>query len=441
MAIVSGLEANIELELHSVSDVRSSHTPPPSSPQQQQQQQRDTQDIVSNMSPAKKEVYIVSAKRTPIGSFQGSLSSLHATQLGSIVIRACMEGAGLVDNQVDEVIFGNVLQAGVGQSPARQAALNAGISKSVPCTTVNKVCASGMKALMMGTQSIMLGDNEVVVTGGMESMSNVPFYMARGQTPYGGFSMVDGVVQDGLTDAFDKIHMGLCTENLAKTFSITREDTDEFAKQSYTRAGKARDAGLLAKEIVPVVIPGRKGKPDITVRDDEEIAKVNFEKMPYLSPCFQKDGTITAANASSLNDGASACILMSESAVKKYNVTPLAKVIAYADAAVDPIDFGIAPAYAIEKLLSKTRFHKSEISQWELNEAFSTIGIANIRKLGLDAGKVNPNGGAVSIGHPLGCSGSRIVNALVHHLLPNELGIAGICNGGGGASAVLIQKL
>ena len=273
---------------------------------------------------------------------------------------------------------------------------------------------------------------------------------------------MDGVVRDGLTDAYDQMHMGLCTENLAQTFNITREETDDFARQSYQRAAKARDNGIHSKEIVPVVIPGRKGKPDVTITDDEEIGKVNFDKIPYLNPVFRKDGTITAANASSLNDGAAACILMSETALSKYGYTPMAKVIGLADAAIEPKDFGIAPAYAIEKLLKKTGVSKSQIAHWELNEAFSTVGLANIKKLGLEPTKVNPNGGAVSMGHPLGyvffysssinhtsflninfhrCSGARIVNILAHHLNPEELGIAAICNGGGGASAVLIQKL
>lgn len=393
------------------------------------------------MSPAKREVYIVAAKRTPLGSFQGSLSSLPATELGALAIRACLDQISLPQLEVDEVFFGNVLQAGVGQAPARQAALKAGISKSTPCTTINKVCASGMKALAFGAQSIMLGDNDVVITGGMESMSNVPYYLSRGTTPYGGVTLVDGVVRDGLTDAYDQIHMGLCTESLAQTFGITREETDDFAKQSYQRAAKAKENGIHAIEIVPIVIPGRKGKPDITLTDDEEIAKVNFDKMRFLNTVFKKDGTITAANASSLNDGAAACILMSETAIDKYNVTPLAKVLAYSDAAIEPKDFGIAPAYAIEKLLKKSGVSKSQISHWELNEAFSTIGIANVRKLGLDPSIVNPYGGAVSMGHPLGCSGARIVNILAYHLQPEKLGVAAICNGGGGASAMLIQKL
>ncbi|KAH9426486.1 acetyl-CoA acetyltransferase A, mitochondrial-like [Dermatophagoides pteronyssinus] len=393
------------------------------------------------MSPAKKEVYIVAAKRTPLGSFQGSLSSLSATKLGSIAIHACLEDIGLSGNDIDEVIMGNVLQANIGQAPARQASLGAGIINTAPCTTVNKVCASGMKALMFGTQSIMLGDNDIVITGGFESMSNVPYYLSRGNTPYGGVNLVDGVVRDGLTDAYDQIHMGVCTENLAQTFNITREETDEFARQSYQRAAKARDTGIHAKEIVPVIIPGRKGKPDVTVTDDEEIGKVNFDKIPYLNPVFRKDGTITAANASSLNDGAAACILMSETALSKYDYQPMAKVIGFADAAIEPKDFGIAPAYAIEKLLKKTGISKSQIAHWELNEAFSTVGLANIKKLGLEPSKVNPYGGAVSMGHPLGCSGARIVNILAHHLNPEEFGLAAICNGGGGASAVLIQKL
>ncbi|KPM05835.1 acetyl-CoA acetyltransferase, mitochondrial-like protein [Sarcoptes scabiei] len=387
------------------------------------------------------DVFIVAAKRTPLGSFQGSLSSLTAPELGSIAIRACLDSINLSGSEVDEVLIGNVLQASVGQAPARQASLQAGVTKSAPCTTINKVCASGTKALIFGAQSIMLGDNDVVITGGMESMSNVPYYLSRGNTPYGGMHLVDGVIRDGLTDAYDNIHMGLCAEKLAQTYGISREDSDAFAKQSYHKAAKAKEMGLHDKEIVSVVIPGGKRKSDITVVEDEEIAKVNFDKMPYLNPVFQKDGTITAANASSLNDGAAACILMSEVALNKYQITPLAKVLDFADAATEPKDFGIAPAYAIEKLLSKTNVCKSQISMWELNEAFSTIGLANIKKLSLDPSKVNPFGGAVSMGHPLGCSGARIVNVLAHHLRPEELGVAAICNGGGGASAVLVQKL
>ena len=296
------------------------------------------------------EVFIVSVARTPIGSFRGSLSSLTATQLGSIAIKAALERAGIKGTDVDEVYFGNVLQAGGGQAPARQAALNAGISVDTPCTTVNKVCASGMKAIMLSAQTIQLGDTDVMVAGGMESMSNTPYYQTRGETPYGGITLADGIVVDGLTDVYNKSHMGTCTENLAQKYGLTRESQDKFAIESYKRSANAYAAGVYKDEVVPVVIPGKRGKPDVTVSEDEEFRKVNFDRLSTLSTPFKKEGTITAGNASSLNDGAAATVLMSAKAVQKFGVKPLAKIVAFADAAVEPIDFGIAPAYAVPKV-------------------------------------------------------------------------------------------
>jgi len=389
------------------------------------------------------DVFIVSVARTPIGSFRGTLSALTAPQLGSIAIKGALERAGISGKDVDEVYFGNVLQAGVGQAPARQASIGAGIPVTVGCTTINKVCASGMKAIMLSAQSIRLGDNQVVVAGGMESMSQTPYYQTRGETPYGGITLADGIVTDGLTDVYSHTHMGLCTEGLALKYGLTREAQDQFAAQSYRRTAKAAGAGVFVEEIVPVVIPGKRGKPDVTVTEDEEFKKVNFERMSSLAPVFKKDGTgtITAANASSLNDGAAATVLMSAAAVKKFGAKPLAKVVAFADAGVEPADFGIAPAYAVPKVLAKAGVEKSQIAHWEFNEAFSAVGLANIKHLDLNPDKVNPNGGAVALGHPLGCSGARIVNHLALHLKPNEYGMAAICNGGGGASALMVQKL
>ncbi|CAG2107500.1 unnamed protein product [Medioppia subpectinata] len=389
------------------------------------------------------DVFIVAVARTPLGSFRGSLSGLTAPQLGSVAIKGAIERAGIAAKDVDEVFYGNVLTAGLGQAPARQAALGAGLPVSVPCTTVNKVCASGMKAIAFAAQAIRLGDADVVVAGGMESMSNTPYYQSRGDTPYGGITLADGIVVDGLTDAYSQTHMGLCTEALAAKYGITRAAQDEFAATSYKRSARAATAGAFKAEIVPVTIAGKRGKPDVTVTDDEEYKKVNFERMSSLAAVFKKDGTgtITAANASTLNDGAAAAVLMSAAAVKKFGVKPLAKVVAYADAGVEPADFGIAPAYAVPKVLAKAGLDKSQIAHWEFNEAFSAVGLANVKHLELDPEKVNPNGGAVALGHPLGCSGARIVNVLALHLKPNEYGMAAICNGGGGASAMLVQKL
>ncbi|RWS31789.1 acetyl-CoA acetyltransferase-like protein [Leptotrombidium deliense] len=391
---------------------------------------------------SQQDVYIVSCSRTPIGCFRGCLSSLSATDLGSLAIKSAIEKIGLPSDEVDEVFMGHVLQGSCGQAPARQAALKAGISKTTPCTTVNKVCASGMKSVVFGSQSIKLGENDVVVCGGMESMSNVPFYLKRGEVPYGGASLLDGLVFDGLTDTFNKCHMGNCTEKLAKDYKLTREDQDEYAISSYKRSEAASKNGVLKREIAPVTIAGVRGKPAVVIDEDEEFKKIDFEKMRKINPVFQREGgTITAANASTLSDGAAACVLMSPSALKKYNLTPLAKVVAYADGGVDPVDFGIAPAFAVRKLLKRSGKDKSEIALWEVNEAFSAVALANIKDLGLDPSRVNVNGGAVSLGHPLGMSGARIVNSLAMNLPKGQLGVAAICNGGGGASAILIEKL
>ncbi|XP_073469604.1 acetyl-CoA acetyltransferase, mitochondrial isoform X2 [Aquarana catesbeiana] len=337
--------------------------------------------------------------------------------------------------------MGNVLQAGQGQAPSRQATLGAGLQISTPTTTINKVCASGMKSIMLAAQSLMCGHQEVMVAGGMESMSNVPYCMSRGATPYGGVKLEDLIVKDGLTDVYNKFHMGNCAENTAKKFAIAREDQDNYAISSYTRSKAAWDSGLLVREITPVTIP-QKGKPDLVVQEDEEYKKVDFSKFPKLKTVFQKDnGTVTAANASTLNDGAAALVLMTSEAAKRLNVTPLARILAFADSAVEPIDFPIAPAYAIPKVLTAAGVKKKDVAMWEINEAFSVVVLANIKMLDIDPAKVNVNGGAVSLGHPIGMSGTRIVGHMAHALKKGEFGVAGICNGGGGASAILIEKL
>ena len=320
--------------------------------------------------------------------------------------------------------------------------LDAGIPVTVPCQSVNKVCASGMKAIVFGAQSIMLGDNDIVVAGGMESMSNVPYYLKRGETPYGGVKLDDGIVHDGLTDAYKHIHMGNCAENTAKKFGITRQQQDEYAINSYKRSAAAIQNKIIEKEIIPVVIPGKKGAPDTIVNEDEEYKRVNFNKFTSLPTVFQREnGTVTAANASTLNDGAAACVLMTSKTAEKLGKKPLARIIGFQDAAVDPIDFPISPASAIPKLLETNGINKQDISMWEINEAFSVVALANIKLLDIDPSKVNVNGGAVSLGHPLGMSGARLVNILALQLKPGQYGVAGICNGGGGASSILIQKL
>ncbi|GIY42359.1 acetyl-CoA acetyltransferase, mitochondrial [Caerostris darwini] len=388
------------------------------------------------------EVVIVSAVRTPIGSFRSSLSPLKAPELGTIAVKAAVEKAGIPKDAIQEVYMGQVLQAGAGQAPARQAALNAGLNIATPCTTVNKVCASGMKSIMLASQNLMLGHQDIMVAGGMESMSNSPYYLARGDTPYGGVHLLDSLVFDGLTDAYQKFHMGVCGENTAKKMGISRKEQDEFAINSYKKTRSSVESGVFSKEIVPVIIPGKKGKPDVAVDTDEEYKRVNFEKVPMLPTVFQKEnGTITAANASTINDGAAACVLMTADTAEKLNIKPLARIVGFADAAVAPIDFPISPAFAIPKLLERTGIKLEDVALWEINEAFSVVVLANIKMLKLDPAKVNVHGGAVSLGHPIGMSGTRIVNHLVHALEKNQYGVAAICNGGGGASSIMIQKI
>jgi len=390
-----------------------------------------------------KEVYIISAVRTPIGSFGGSLSTVPATQLGATAIKGAISKAGIDKNLIQEVYMGNVLQANLGQAPARQAAIFAGLNNNVPCTTVNKVCASGMKAISMAAQSIIAGDNDIVIAGGMENMSLVPHYFnARLATKLGDVKMVDGMVKDGLTDVYNNVHMGNCAEICAKDRNITREDQDAFAIESYKRSAAAWQAGKFDNEIVPVEVPQRKGDA-IIVKEDEEYKNVMMDKIPGLRPVFDKDGTVTAANASTLNDGASALILASKEAVEKHGLKPIAKIVAYADAAHAPEWFTTAPSQAIPKALAKANLTVNDINYWELNQAFAVVGLANIRELGLDASKVDVNGGAIALGHPLGNSGSRIIVTLINVLKQNngKLGGAGICNGGGGASAMIIENI
>jgi len=390
-----------------------------------------------------KEVYIVSAVRTPIGSFMGSLSTVPAPKLGAAAIKGALEKSGIDPKIIDEVIMGNVMSANLGQAPARQAAIFAGLDQDVPCTTVNKVCASGMKAIAMAAQSIKAGDNEVVVAGGMENMSSVPHYMqARNGVKLGNINMIDGMVKDGLTDVYNDTHMGVCADMCAKEYGFSREDQDNFAIDSYKKSAAAWEAGKFNDEIVPVEVPQRRGDA-VIVNKDEEYANVRMDKIPTLRPAFQKEGTVTAANASTLNDGASALILASGEAVKKYGLTPLAKVTSYADAAQAPEWFTTAPSKAIPIALGKASLSTADVDYWELNEAFSVVGLANTKELGLDPAKVDVNGGAVSLGHPLGNSGSRIIVTLINVLKQNngKYGGAGICNGGGGASAMIIENV
>lgn len=388
-------------------------------------------------------VYIVSAARTPMGSFLGSLSSVPATKLGSTVIHGALKMAGLDPKEIEEVYMGNVLQAGLGQAPARQAALGAGLSESVPCTTINKVCASGMKAISLARATIAMGEAEIVVAGGMENMSQVPHYLdARKGSKFGDIKMRDGMLVDGLTDVYNKTHMGNCAELCAKENNITREDQDAFTVTSYQRSSAAWQNGAFKSEVVPVEIPQRKGDP-ILFAEDEEYKSVKMDRISTLRPAFDKEGTITAANASTLNDGASAVILASEEAVIRHNLTPLAKIIGYADAAHDPKWFTTAPSLALPIALDRAGLSVEDVDLWELNEAFAVVGIVNNQKMGLNPEKVNVNGGAVSLGHPLGSSGCRIVVTLAHALKTRGLkyGAAGICNGGGGASAIVIEAL
>jgi len=377
-----------------------------------------------------------------MGGFRGSLSSLTAPRLGALAIEAALEQANCPKDAVDEVYMGAVLQANMGQAPDRQAALFAGIPNSVPCTAINKVCASGMKSIMQASQAMQLGQNSVMVAGGMESMSNVPYYMARGDTPYGGVAMKDGLVSDGLTDVYNKFHMGNCGENTAKKLGITREEQDAYGINSYKRAAQAYANGDIKEELVEVEIKGKRGKPSTFVTEDEEFKKVNFDKFAKLATVFQRDGgTVTAGNASTLSDGAAATVLMTEEAVNRFGATPLARIIGYADGATDPIDFPIAPKFSTDKLLKMVNMSPEDVDLWEINEAFAVVVLANMKLHNLDPEKVNIHGGAVSLGHPLGASGARIVNHLAYALKPGQKGVASICNGGGGASSIMIQRV
>ncbi len=388
------------------------------------------------------KVVIVSAVRTPIGSFMGALSSIPAPKLGAIAIKGALEKIGLAPEAVEEVLMGNVVQAGTGQAPARQAAIYAGIPNTVPCTTINKVCASGMKAVMQGAQSIALGDTHIVVAGGMENMSLIPHYVhMRNGVKFGPTSLVDGMQKDGLVDAYDQNAMGVCADACAIEHEFSREDQDNFAIQSYNRSAAAWKSGKFANEIVGVEVPQRRGEP-ILVMEDEEFKNVKMEKIPALRPAFSKDGTVTAANASTINDGAAALVLMSEDKAKELNLQPLATIKSYADAAQEPEWFTTAPAKALPKALNRAGIGIEDVDYFEFNEAFSVVGLANMKLLGLEDETVNVNGGAVSLGHPLGCSGARIMVTLLSVLEQNngKIGAAAICNGGGGASAVVLER-
>jgi len=390
------------------------------------------------------KVYIVSAVRTPIGSFGGKLSSIPATRLGAAAIKGALEKANVSPDHVDEVFMGNVVSANLGQAPARQAAIFAGVPNTVPCTTVNKVCSSGAKAIMFAAQGIALGQNNVVIAGGMENMSQIPYYIpnARYGYKFGEGKLVDGMQKDGLVDVYNECAMGVCADATATKYAISREAQDEFAIQSYKRSIESTEKGLFKNEIIPVEVPQRRGEP-LIVSEDEEPQKVKFEKIPNLRAAFSKDGTVTAANASTINDGASALVLASKAAVKKYNLKPIAEIIAYTDAAHEPEWFTTAPTKATEKLLAITGKTINDIDYFEVNEAFSVVTMAYNKLMGTTEDKVNVHGGSVSLGHPLGASGARIVTTLTHVLdqKKGKLGVAAICNGGGGASAIMIQRV
>ena len=389
-----------------------------------------------------RRIVIVSAVRTPIGSFMGGLSTVSAPRLGAVAIKGALDKINLDPNLVDEVFMGNVVQAGVGQAPARQAAIFSGLSNSVACTTVNKVCASGMKSVMLGAQAILCGDAEIVVAGGMENMSLIPHYMhLRNGTKFGPSTMVDGMQKDGLTDAYDNNAMGVCADLCASEYNFTREDQDNFAIQSYERSAKAWESGKFDNEIIPVAVPQRKGDP-IIISKDEEFTNVKLDRIPSLSPVFTKEGTVTAANASTINDGAAAVVLMTEEKAIALGLKPLAYIRGYADAAQEPKWFTTSPAKAIPKALEKAGLKVSDVDYFEFNEAFAVVGLANAKILGLNNDTINVNGGAVSLGHPLGCSGVRIIVTLINVLGQNngKIGAAAICNGGGGASAIIIEK-
>lgn len=391
-----------------------------------------------------REVWIVSGVRTPIGSFGGSLASLTAVQLGAQAARAAYERIGLAPKEIQEVFFGNVISSGLGQAPATQVAVGAGLGYEIPCTLVNKVCASGMKSIMLGAQSIQLGHNDVVLAGGMESMSNIPYYLAKARYgyKYGNGELLDGLTYDGLTDVYNHCAMGVCADNTAKEMGITRQQQDQYAIDSYKRSAASWQAGKFKDEVIPVQITGRKG--EVTVfAEDEEYKNVNFDKIPGLKPVFTKDGTVTAANASTINDGAAAVVLMSKEKALALGIKPLARIRGFADAAQDPMWFTTTPALAIPKAIKAAGVAQKDVAYYEINEAFSAVAIANNMKLGLDPTRVNVNGGAVALGHPLGASGARIVIALANILKEkNEsVGAAGICNGGGGASAIVIERV
>jgi len=390
------------------------------------------------------KVYILSAVRTPIGSFGGVLANVSATKLGAAAIKGALEKAAVQADKVGEVFMGNVVSANLGQAPARQAAIFAGIPNTVPCTTINKVCSSGAKAIMLGAQSIMLGQKDIVVAGGMENMSQIPYYIpnARYGYKFGSAELVDGLQKDGLTDVYNNCIMGLCADKTAEKYNISREQQDEFAIQSYRRSAQSTQDGIFAKEIVPVSIPQRKGD-DLIVSEDEEYKKVIFEKLPNLRPAFSKEGTVTAANASTINDGASALVLASESAVKELGLTPLAEIVDFSDAAHEPEWFTTAPIKASDILLKKNNMTVDDVDYFEVNEAFSVVPLVYNKMLNTSDEKVNVHGGSVSLGHPLGASGARIVTTLVNvlHSKDGSYGMAAICNGGGGASAILLKKL
>ncbi len=389
-----------------------------------------------------KKVVIVSAARTPIGSFMGSLSTVPAPKLGAVAIKGALDKIGLKPELVEEVLMGNVVQAGTGQAPARQAAIYAGIPNTVPCTTVNKVCSSGMKTIMQAAQSIALGENSIVVAGGMENMSLIPHYAyMRTATKFGPTTLLDGMQKDGLVDAYDQNAMGVCADACASKYEFSREDQDAYAIQSYQRSADAWNAGKFENEVVPVEVPQRRGEP-VVVREDEEYKNVKLEKVPSLRPAFTKEGTVTAANASTINDGAAAVVLMSEEKANELGIKPLATIKGYADAAHEPEWFTTAPAKALPKALDRAGVSIDDIDYFEFNEAFSVVGLANMKILGLNDSNVNVNGGAVSLGHPLGCSGARITITLLNVLEQNnaKLGAAAICNGGGGASSIVLER-
>lgn len=391
-----------------------------------------------------KEVYVVSITRTPIGSFGGSLAGLSAVKLGSIAVKAALSKINLDPKHVQEVFIGNVIASGLGQAPATQVAVGAGMGYDIPCTLINKVCASGMKAIMVGAQSIMLGQNDVVVAGGMESMSNIPYYLLKARYGYkfGNGELADGLTYDGLTDAYHHCAMGVCADNTAKEMNISRQDQDSYAINSYKRAAASWAAGRFKDEVTPVELVGKKGDVSFFA-EDEQFKAANFDKMPSLKPVFTKEGTVTAANASAINDGAAAVVLMSKEKAKELGVTPIAKIRGFADAAQDPMWFTTTPALAIPKAMKMAGVTANDVGYYEINEAFSAVAIANNIKLNLNPEKVNVNGGAVALGHPLGASGARIVITLSSVLKQNNasIGVAGICNGGGGASAMVIEKL